>query len=33
MRVQDEQSGTGREMGVAGLEQFLESKTLATVVS
>ncbi len=27
------QSGIGREMGVAGLEEFLESKTLATVVS
>jgi aldehyde dehydrogenase (NAD+) len=27
------QSGIGREMGVAGLEEFLERKTLATVVS
>ena len=27
------QSGVGREMGVAGLEEFLESKTFATVVS
>lgn len=26
------QSGIGREMGVAGLEEFLESKTFATVV-
>ena len=26
------QSGVGREMGVAGLEEFLESKTFATVV-
>ncbi len=27
------QSGIGREMGVAGLEEFLERKTLATVIS
>jgi aldehyde dehydrogenase (NAD+) len=27
------QSGIGREMGTAGLEEFLESKTIATVVS
>ena len=27
------QSGVGREMGVAGLEEFLEGKTLAEVVS
>jgi aldehyde dehydrogenase (NAD+) len=27
------QSGIGREMGVAGLEEFLERKTFATVVS
>lgn len=27
------QSGIGREMGTAGLEEFLESKTFATVVS
>ena len=27
------QSGLGREMGVAGLEEFLESKTLATVIA
>ncbi|RAY17062.1 aldehyde dehydrogenase [Actinomadura craniellae] len=27
------QSGIGREMGVAGLEEFLESKTFATVVA
>ena len=27
------QSGIGREMGRAGLEEFLESKTFATVVS
>jgi acyl-CoA reductase-like NAD-dependent aldehyde dehydrogenase len=27
------QSGVGREMGVAGLEEFLERKTLAAVVS
>lgn len=27
------QSGIGREMGVAGLEEFLERKTLAAVVS
>jgi aldehyde dehydrogenase (NAD+) len=27
------QSGIGREMGIAGLEEFLESKTFATVVS
>lgn len=34
MRVQGEAAiGIGREMGVAGLEEFLESKTLATVVS
>ena len=26
------QSGIGREMGVAGLEEFLERKTFATVV-
>ena len=26
------QSGIGREMGTAGLEEFLESKTFATVV-
>ena len=26
------QSGVGREMGVAGLEEFMERKTLATVV-
>ena len=26
------QSGIGREMGVAGLEEFLETKTFATVV-
>ena len=26
------QSGIGREMGVAGLEEYLESKTLATPV-
>ncbi len=26
------QSGIGREMGTAGLEEFLESKTIATVV-
>ncbi|CNG97553.1 aldehyde dehydrogenase (NAD) family protein [Mycobacterium tuberculosis] len=26
------QSGVGREMGVAGLEEFLEHKTFATVV-
>jgi len=26
------QSGIGREMGVAGLEEFLERKTLATVI-
>jgi acyl-CoA reductase-like NAD-dependent aldehyde dehydrogenase len=27
------QSGIGREMGSAGLEEFLESKTFATVVA
>ena len=27
------QSGIGREMGKAGLEEFLEAKTYATVVS
>jgi acyl-CoA reductase-like NAD-dependent aldehyde dehydrogenase len=27
------QSGIGREMGIAGLEEFLESKTIAEVVS
>jgi aldehyde dehydrogenase (NAD+) len=27
------QSGVGKEMGKAGLEEFLESKTLATVIS
>ncbi len=27
------QSGIGREMGTAGFEEFLESKTFATVVS
>ncbi len=27
------QSGVGREMGVAGLEEFLERKTLAAVIS
>jgi aldehyde dehydrogenase (NAD+) len=27
------QSGIGREMGVPGLEEFLERKTLAAVIS